>query len=64
MFMPDIEQKYFTFESSILTNCSKPDNADLQARLEDMSEVTLPTSGASPRALHVQPDSVSSPYVQ
>ena len=39
MSMPDVEQKYSALENSIRTNCSNPDNADLQARLKDMLEV-------------------------
>ena len=39
MYMPDVEQKYSTLESSIRANCSNPDNAKLQAQLKDMLEV-------------------------
>ena len=39
IFMPDVEQKFSALESSIRTNCSNPDNAELQARLKDMLEV-------------------------
>ena len=38
-FMPDIEQKFSSLESSIRANCTNPDNAELQARLKDMVEV-------------------------
>jgi hypothetical protein len=38
-FMPDVEQKFSALESSIRTNCSNPENAELQARVKDMIEV-------------------------
>ncbi|KAF8257945.1 hypothetical protein EI94DRAFT_1791385 [Lactarius quietus] len=38
-FMPDVEQKFLALESSIRSNCSNPENADLQARVKDMVEV-------------------------
>ena len=39
MFMLDVEQKYSALEISIRANCSNPDNAMLQARLNDMLEI-------------------------
>ena len=37
--MANIEQKFSSLESSIRTNCTSPDNAELRARLKDMVDV-------------------------
>ena len=37
--MANIEQKFLSLESSIRTNCTSPDNAELRARLKDMVDV-------------------------
>lgn len=38
-FMPDVEQKFLALENSIRTNCTNPENAELQGRVKDMVEV-------------------------
>ena len=44
--MPNIEQKFSSFDSPIRTNCTNPNDAELQAPLKDMVEV-IADMGAS-----------------
>jgi hypothetical protein len=38
-FMPDVEQKFLALENSINTNCTNPNDVELQSRVKDMVEV-------------------------
>ena len=44
--MPNIEQKFSSFDSPIRTNCTNPNDAELQAPLKDMVEA-IADMGAS-----------------